>query len=106
MELTYLNISKSEIPCEKIFLINGTEYAFLFMYNDLFDFFTVTIKNMSGEIILSNKLSYMRNALSPVVEGITNVRLIPISLAEFESGEAVHKRISTTNFDNVRITIL
>jgi len=106
MKLTYLNILKSEIPCEKIFLIEGTEYTFLFSYNDLFDFYTVTVKDMSGEVIFANKFSYMRNAFDPVVAQLPRVRLVPISLAEFERSVPAHERISADNFDDVRICLI
>ena len=106
MQLTFLNILQSEIPCEKIFLIDGIEYSFIFMYNDVFDFYTIVIKDMNGDVIISNKLSYQQNAFSPVIEKLPDVRLVPIALSEFEQETSVYNRIGIDNFDNVRICIV
>lgn len=106
MELTFLNISQAEIPCEKIYLINGAEYIFLFQYNDAYDFYTVTIKDMNDTVILVNKLSYLMNAFSSVMDGLPDVQLLPTSLKEFEQTAPFYNRLGVENFDNVRICLL
>lgn len=104
--LEHLTISYAEIPCEKMFTLGGVEYAIEFHYNDVGDFFTFVVKDYDGGVIYAGKFSYLRDALNVTVPNLPSVKLIPVSMKEFDTLSYVHDRIDKNNFDAIRVCVI
>jgi hypothetical protein len=66
----YLQFTADEIPVEKNFAIDGEEYKFLLQYNSYGDFYTMTIKDLSDKVLITNKLTYLVPINDSVVNGL------------------------------------
>lgn len=55
--IRYLPISGSEVPIRKTYTLEGIDYEFLFLYNEVGDFVTATI-SIDGTIVHATKLVY------------------------------------------------
>jgi hypothetical protein len=58
MAVYELPFNASEIPVEKDFRINGTEFSYLIEYNEEKDFYTCIISDKEDNILLTSKLVY------------------------------------------------
>lgn len=103
MQLNYLKIKKSEIPCEKTFSIGGSEYILRFLYNDMFDFYTVTVAAADGSLAASGKLSYASRSVQFASLGWD---LFPVSISEFDRETPLFARLSADNFDACLVCII
>lgn len=76
----YLQFDSAEIPVEKNFVIEGTEYKFLMQYNSFGDFYTLTIKDLDDKILITNKLTYLSPVNDSVIEGLNiKSKIIPVN---------------------------
>ena len=106
MNLSYLPFSHEELPVQKTFEINGTNYEITLYYNDRFDIYTVTICDSNDVCIFSGKLTYFRNTLDAVVPGINaDTKIIPLIIEDVMREILQIERISSKNFDSMRICI-
>ena len=76
----YLQFDSTEIPVEKNFVIEGNEYKFLMQYNEQGDFYTLTIKDLDDNILITNKLTYHSPVNDSVIEGLNiKSKIIPVN---------------------------
>ena len=76
----FLQFDSTEIPVEKNFVIEGNEYKFLMQYNEQGDFYTLTIKDLDDNILITNKLTYLSPVNDSVIEGLNIVsKIIPVN---------------------------
>ena len=76
----FLQFDADEIPVEKNFVIEGAEYKFLMQYNEQGDFYTLTIKDLDDNILITNKLTYLSPVNDSVIEGLSIVsKIIPVN---------------------------
>ena len=76
----YLQFTADEIPVEKNFVIDGEEYKFLLQYNSYGDFYTMTIKDLSDNVLITNKLTYLVPINDSVVDGLNITKqIIPVN---------------------------
>jgi hypothetical protein len=76
----FLQFDSTEIPVEKNFVIEGNEYKFLMQYNEQGDFYTLTIKDLDDNILITNKLTYLSPVNDSVIEGLDIVsKIIPVN---------------------------
>jgi hypothetical protein len=76
----FLQFDSTEIPVEKNFVIEGNEYKFLMQYNEQGDFYTLTIKDLDDNILITNKLTYLSPINDSVIEGLSIVsKIIPVN---------------------------
>ena len=76
----FLQFDSTEIPVEKNFVIEGTEYKFLMQYNSFGDFYTCTIKVLNDKILITNKLTYLSPINDSVIEGLNiKSKIIPVN---------------------------
>ena len=88
----YLQFTADEIPVEKNFVIDGEEYKFLLQYNSYGDFYTMTIKDLSDNVLITNKLTYLVPINDSVVDGLSITKqIIPINYDDPETNVEVNK---------------
>jgi hypothetical protein len=76
----FLQFDSTEIPVEKNFVIEGNEYKFLMQYNSQGDFYTLTIKDLDDNILITNKLTYLSPVNDSVIESLNIVsKIIPVN---------------------------
>lgn len=71
---------KNDVPLEITIDIDFIPYRFLFEYNTPNDFYTLTIKNISGKNLYSNVLRMERNATNEFFD--FSKMLVPFSFSE------------------------
>lgn len=82
-EVLILPYVSTEIPIGKVFDINNIEYTYQIEYNELYDFYTMTIKNQDDEIIYTTKLVYGNDALHAIsTASAIGKKIIPYTLKE------------------------
>jgi hypothetical protein len=88
----YLQFTADEIPVEKNFAIDGEEYKFLLQYNSYGDFYTMTIKDLSDKVLITNKLTYLVPINDSVVNGLNITKqIIPVNYDDPEINVEVNK---------------
>ena len=88
----FLQFDSIEIPVEKNFVIEGTEYKFLLQYNSFGDFYTLTIKDLNDKILITNKLTYLSPINDSVIEGLNiKSKIIPVNYDNPDSDLEVNK---------------
>lgn len=95
MSINELPYTRDEIPVEKIFTIDETEFTYRIIYNAIGDFYTMQIKDDTGAILYTTKLVYLNNALhgaSAILAIISEI--IPINRLENSDQE-----LNLSNFD-------
>ena len=98
----FLSFTVNEIPVEKNFIIEGNEYKFLLQYNSFGDFYTMTIKNLNDEILITNKLTYLSPINDSVIEGLDSVsKIIPVNYDDPDNDLEVNK----ANFSKISIML-
>lgn len=103
----YLPFTHDELPVQKTFCVDGTNYNIEVLYNDRFGFYTMIIKNLEDNVLLSTKLNYLTNALDALVAGLDLKRKILPALPEnIESGVPVYSTIDSTNFDKIKVCLV
>ena len=107
-EYSYFPFTHDELPVEKIFNIDGENYAVSFEYNDVYDFYTMVISDAStGDVIFTTKLVYLCNALDAVVEGIKIARkIIPAIPSDMTAESPSDKHVNKNTFNEVRICLI
>ena len=107
VNLTYIQLKHEELPVQKIFRIDGKNYIFNFDYNAVGDFYTLTILDDNENPIYASKLTYLRNSVQEVVQGLTLKRkIVPLNLSDVMKDIPTIDRISANNFDNMRVCII
>lgn len=98
----YLQFTADEIPVEKNFVIDGEEYKFLLQYNSYGDFYTMTIKDLSDNVLITNKLTYLVPINDSVVDGLNITKqIIPVNYDDPETNVEVNK----ANFEIITIML-
>ena len=98
----YLQFTADEIPVEKNFVIDGEEYKFLLQYNSYGDFYTMTIKDLSDNVLITNKLTYLVPINDSVVDGLNITKqIIPVNYDNPETNVEVNK----SNFGLIAIML-
>lgn len=98
----FLSFTVDEIPVEKNFIIEGNEYKFLLQYNSFGDFYTMTIKNLNDEILITNKLTYLSPINDSIIEGLDIVsKIIPVNYDDPDNDLEVNK----ANFSKISIML-
>ena len=88
----YLQFTSDEVPVEKNFVIDGTEYKFLLQYNSYGDFYTMTIKDLSDNVLITNKLTYLVHINDSVVDGLNITKqIIPVNYDDPDTNVDVNK---------------
>lgn len=82
-DFEYLPLTAAEVPIEKDFTIGDSTYAWLFRYNETFDFYTLEIRDEDDVILYTTKLTYASDIVNAVVEGLNISKVIvPINILE------------------------
>jgi hypothetical protein len=98
----YLQFTADEIPVEKNFAIDGEEYKFLLQYNSYGDFYTMTIKDLSDKVLITNKLTYLVPINDSVVNGLNITKqIIPVNYDDPE----INVEINKANFGLITIML-
>lgn len=98
----FLSFTVDEVPVEKNFIIEGNEYKFLLQYNSFGDFYTMTIKNLNDEILITNKLTYLSPINDAVIEGLNIIsKIIPVNYDDPDTDLPVTK----ANFSKISIML-
>ena len=98
----YLQFDSTEIPVEKNFVIEGNEYKFLMQYNEQGDFYTLTIKDLDDNILITNKLTYLSPVNDSVIEGLDIVsKIIPVNY----DNPDLEVQVNKTNFGLISIML-
>ncbi|HMW08370.1 MAG TPA: hypothetical protein PKL30_19245 [Leptospiraceae bacterium] len=98
----FLQFDSTEIPVEKNFVIEGNEYKFLMQYNEQGDFYTLTIKDLNDDILITNKLTYLSPVNDSVIEGLNIAsKIIPVNYDNPDSEVEVNK----ANFGQISIML-
>lgn len=98
----FLSFTVDEIPVEKNFVIEGNEYKFLMQYNTHHDFYTMTIKDLDNNILITNKLTYLSAINDSVIEGLNIVsKIIPVNYDDPDNDLVVNK----ANFTKISIML-
>lgn len=59
----FLPFTSDEIPVQKVFEINDTDFTYRLQLNTTFDYFILTILDNEDNILFSNKLVYKNDVL-------------------------------------------
>ena len=96
----YMPFFKNEIPVIKTFTIDELEYQYQIDYNEMADFYTLSVKDENETIIYSTKLVMGGDALH-VAHPLTGIssRIIPRTIKK------VIDYLSAETFDEVRIYV-
>lgn len=105
MELEFLPVEHDELPVRKVYTIDGAIYTVEIMYNDVHDFYTFAIIE-DEEAIFVGKLVYCENVFDAYVEGIPDSKLIPLIVDDVQQEYLSVEKITSDNFDDVRICII
>ena len=98
----FLQFDSTGIPVEKNFVIEGNEYKFLMQYNEQGDFYTLTIKDLNDDILITNKLTYLSPVNDSVIEGLNIAsKIIPVNYDNPDSEVEVNK----ANFGQISIML-
>ena len=98
----FLQFDSTEIPVEKNFVIEGNEYKFLMQYNEQGDFYTLTIKDLNDDILITNKLTYLSPVNDSVIEGLNIAsKIIPVNYDNPDLEVEVNK----ANFGQISIML-
>jgi hypothetical protein len=107
IEIEYLPVTHGELPVQKIFEIGGNDYIINFDYNDMHDFYTMTIVDEDENPVYAAKLSYLTNAIQNAVPGLElKERIVPLIMSDVSREVPQVERIGKDVFDNTRISIL
>ncbi len=89
----YLQISdQTTFPFSKIFLIDGKEYDVEIDYNSYNDFYTVKVSDTSGNVLLTNKLTYFSEINDSIIKGLDIVKkLLPLDYNQPDTEYTVNK---------------
>ena len=101
-----LLVRHAELPCEKEVTLGGVSYWLGIAYNAAGDFYTGTLKDITGAIRFTGKFAYMTNLIDAVIAGLRpGVRIIPVDEADLRNGTIRHARLGKSNFDQIDIAI-
>jgi hypothetical protein len=103
-EFEYLEIDFDELPVSKTYNFGGIDYPIEFHYNQLFDFFTMLVRNPNDQIIFTTKLVYGVNANHCIVEGFPfDVSIIPLDLNDLFTSEVREDLFNKNSLGRVKI---
>lgn len=98
----FLEFTVDEIPVEKTFTIEGTDYKFLIQYNQYGDFYTCTIKTIDGVVLIVNRLTYLSPINDSVIKGLDIVsKIIPVNYDNPDTDVNINKE----NFSKITIML-
>lgn len=80
--LQYLDIDKTQIPLSMLIVVEEEQYEFVFNYNSLFDFFTVTLIKDEVEIITGEKVLLDKVLFTMLPYPFKNTYFIPMDLSD------------------------
>ncbi len=108
MEIKFIPLTHSEIPVNKIVTIDGKEYAIEVLYNSRKDFYTMTLKDSeSSDVIYCGKLTYLSDYINGPCSGVEiTSRVIPLNIEDVLRDIVRIGRISSDNFDTMKVAIL
>ena len=99
----YLEFTADEIPSEKIYNLDGTDYKFLVQYNTCCDFYTCTIKDMDNNILIVNRLTYLSTINDGVIKGLNISRkIIPVNYDDPDNGFDINQ----SNFKQINLMLV
>lgn len=103
----FLPITHDEIPVEKVFTLDGKNYAVEFNYNDIGDFYTISIRDEStGDLLFTTKLTYLSKAIDAVIDGITMTHnIVPALPLDLDSNTNSDIEVTQENFDEVYLCL-
>jgi hypothetical protein len=104
--MEYLNFQNTEIPIAKTFEIEGKNYIAEIHYNKFGDFYTLYLKQESGEMLYTTKLTYAWETLHAAIPNIFSQSILPFDSIDLETGTLSHDRIGKDNFDKVRLYLV
>ena len=102
----YFPFTHDEVPVEKIFDIDGKEFIIEFNYNDRYDFYTLTIKDLDESIIISFKLTYLVNAINVNVDGKILKKIIPFDFTQEDNPIPLYDHVGQENIEQVKVVIV
>ncbi len=106
MEITYLPFNNDELPCKKTFELGNENYSLAIRYNDRFDFYSAELYDNDETLLFSGKLTYLEDYIDSVVENIdSSVKVVPIIIDDVLKEYPTVTRISSDNFDDVRLCV-
>ena len=106
-EYEYIPITHDELPCEKIFTLDGTDYALEFRFNDVADFYTLSVSDEDGDLLFTTKLTYLTEAIDAVIEGIDMTRnIVPAQFADIDADEPTDTQVTKNTFDEVYLCLI
>jgi hypothetical protein len=107
MTLDYLTFTADEIPCKKVFDIDGEIYGIEIFYNDVFDFYTMYIYDNDNNLLFSTKLNYLTDALNAVCDGLNiNRRIVPLNEADVSKDYPEIEHVGSDNFDAMKVCLI
>ena len=69
----FYHFTVDEIPVERILSLRVMSISFSCKYNTHYDFYTMTIKDLDNNILITNKLTYLSAINDSVIEGLNIV---------------------------------
>lgn len=107
MNAIIIPVTHEELPVQIYTDLDGTEYLLEFNYNERFDFYTLYIKDLEGNVLFTNKLSYRTHFLDAVREGINITKtLAPLHTVDSFRTFPEISRIGQDNFDQMRLMLI
>lgn len=107
IEIEYLPFEDpEEIPVEKQIKLAGTDYLVSISYNSENDFYTIIIKDLDSNLLHSQKLVYLVDAVNTPLNSLADIHIIPIDFADLEAEIPSHNHIGKENFDKIKLMLL
>lgn len=80
--MQYIDIDKTQIPLSMLIVIEEEQYEFVFNYNSLFDFFTVTLRKDEVDIMTGEKVLLNKPLFTTLTYPFQNTYFIPMDLSD------------------------
>lgn len=107
MTLDYLTFSTDEIPCKKVFDIDGENYGIEILYNDVFDFYTMYIYDSDDTLLYTTKLNYLTDAINAICDDLSIERhIVPLNEADISKDYPEIDRVGADNFDDIKVCLI
>ena len=98
--LTYLPLDPSEVPCQKLFDIEGSIYVFEFRYNERNDFYTMYIYDSEYNLLFVTKIVYWSNLITAVVEGLFTQPIRAFNIGDLFTDTLSEEAVTSSNLNN------
>ena len=107
IDMTYIELKHDELPVQKVYDIDGENYIFRFDYNAVKDFYTFMVLDENENPIYVGKLTYLRNSMQDVVQGLSlRKKIVTLNLSDALGQIPAIERIGKENLDSMRICII